>query len=86
MQNLMQRLSNPNKNDYDLFPTGPDSRKTEIFDPTRQSNSCIGKVRKLSRMLGWLVLIRCSHINSQYNAVHGRRTGSNNSGVEEIPR
>ena len=27
----------------------------------------------------------CSHINSspQYNAVRGRRTGSNNSGVEE---
>ena len=28
----------------------------------------------------------CSHINSQFNAVRGRRTGSNNSGVEEIPQ
>ena len=30
----------------------------------------------------------CSHINSspQYNALRGRRTGSNNSEVEEIPR
>ena len=27
----------------------------------------------------------CSHIKSQFNAVRGRRTGSNNSGVEEIP-
>ena len=30
----------------------------------------------------------CSHINSspQHNAVRGRMTGSNNSGVEEIPQ
>ena len=28
----------------------------------------------------------CSHINSQYIAVRGNRTGSNKSGVEEIPQ
>ena len=28
----------------------------------------------------------CSHINAQYDAVLGCRTGSNNSGVEEIPQ
>ena len=49
-----------------------------------------GRAAYVSNTCMWYAVqvVCCYHINStpQYNAVRGRRTGFNNSGVEEISR
>ena len=47
---LEKRLFNPRFFDY-VFQLDETLEKTKIFDPTRQSDSCLGNVRKFRRIL-----------------------------------
>ena len=58
LEQLKKRLFNPRIFDYD-FQLDQTVEKAEISDPTRQSDSCIGNVRKSRR-----ILVRVSHTHT----------------------
>ena len=73
LMQLKKRLLNPRFFDYD-FQLDQAVEKTEIFDPTRPSDSCIGDVTKSRRIL---VRVPQTHITTRHkrqtNPQHRRR-------------